>query len=196
MNVRAAAGFSARSASDSAPDFDALVVDVARGDRGAFGILYEQISSLLFGIAMQILKNDREAEDVTHDVFVNLWRAARTYDARKGSVPGWLATMARNRAIDRLREIGHVDPAGFVDTLKSTPDSLPLPDEVADRTDERDRLSSCVSELSTRDRSLVQTAFFQGLSYSELAVRTGNPLGSVKTWIRRALSQLRRCLES
>lgn len=195
MTVRAAGTFD-RSANESIADLDALVVDVAKGDRSAFAEIYEAHSSLLFGICRQILKDEREAEDVAHDVFVSLWRAARTYDARKGSALTWLATMARNRAIDRLRELGQVHPDGFVDTLKSTPDSLPIPEDAADRSQEHDRLSECVSELSARDRSLIHTAFFQGQSYSELASRTGNPLGSIKTWIRRALIQLRTCLES
>lgn len=195
MNVRAAGTFDS-SVNETLADLDALVVDVAKGDRSAFAAIYEALSSLLFGICVQILRDEREAEDVAHDVFVSLWRAARTYDARKGSATAWLATMARNRAIDRLRELGQVDPAGFVDALKATQDSRPMPEETADRIQAQDRLSGCVSELSARDQSLIHTAFFQGLSYSELASRTGNPLGSIKTWIRRALIQLRTCLES
>lgn len=168
---------------------------VARGDRAAFERLYASVSGTLFGICVHMLKDRREAEDLLQEVFVAVWRNAWQYDASRASAMSWLTTIARHRAIDRLRESSPIDPNGSLDGLGLLLDPDPTPDEHSEARSERSRLDDCMDQLGERPRALIHTAFFEGLSYRELAEREGQALGSVKTWIRRGLLQLKACLE-
>lgn len=174
---------------------EALLARVALGSRDAFEELYGQTSAKLFGICLRVLPVRAEAEDVLQEVFATIWQKAAQYDVNRASALAWLGMIARNRSIDRLRTL----PAGAhtapIDLVAEMTDPQAAPHEDVERAADRQRLDNCLEELDTRRRALIRAAFFDGSTYEELAVRSGSPLGSVKSWIRRGLLQLRTCLE-
>jgi RNA polymerase sigma-70 factor (ECF subfamily) len=175
---------------------DALLIDVAGGSRNAFESLYRATSSRLFGICLRVLPDRGEAEDVLQEVFTAIWHKAYQFDPSRASPIAWLAMIARNKAIDRLRSQqsrGPMSPIEFADDIADTA-ATPLQSAVS--ADERERLEQCMERLDDRRRSLIRAAFFDGSTYEELAQRIASPLGSVKSWIRRGLLQLRECLDA
>lgn len=184
----------ASSALPSMNPLDDLLVDVARGSRAAFERLYQDTSSRLFGICLRVLPDRAEAEDVLQEVYVSVWNKAAQFDPGRAGAMAWLSMMARNRAIDRLRArpAGRNTPLELVGELV---DTTATPQQETETRSENARLEACMSQLDTRRRSLIRAAFFGGATYEELAARIGSPLGSVKSWIRRGLTQLRACLE-
>lgn len=182
---------------DTAMDPQAeLLLDVARGDRDAFERLYRLASSRLFAICLRVLSDRAEAEDVLQDVFATIWHKAEQFDPNRAGAMAWMAMIARNRAIDRLRAPGHSARTTAIELGDELPDGGASPVDEAVASDERDRLQHCMQKLDDRRRGLIRTAFFEGATYEELATRSGAPLGSVKSWIRRGLLQLRACLET
>ena len=175
---------------------DALLVEVAGGSRNAFESLYRATSSKLLSICIRVLSDRTEAEDVLQEVFTTIWHKAHQFDPNRASPIAWLAMIARNKAIDRLRAQparGVLAPIEFADDIA---DGGATPLQTAVSADERARLEACMSQLAARRHSLTRAAFFDGSTYEELAQRIASPLGSVKSWIRRGLMQLRGCLES
>lgn len=173
---------------------DELLVQVATGDRQAFESVYQLASGRLFAICLHVLRDRGDAEDVLQDAFVTVWHKAAQFDRAKASAMTWLSMLARNRAIDRLRAA----PPRALDDLsvaEEIPDFAPQPAQAAEHATDRERLDECLETLEPRRRSLIRLAFLDGASYEELARRIGAPLGSVKSWIRRGLGQLRVCLE-
>lgn len=170
-----------------------LLIGIASGDRQAFEALYHQMASLLFGICLRVLSDRAEAEDVLQEIFTTIWQKAAQFDAGRASAVSWLAMIARNRAIDRLRSMSPRGRMMSIDLVDETEDLQRQPTEEAET--DRGRLEGCLGELDARRRTLIRAAFFSGLTYEELARSTGAPLGSVKSWIRRGLRQLRACLE-
>jgi RNA polymerase sigma-70 factor (ECF subfamily) len=166
-----------------------------RGDRGALRDVVERTSAKLMGICLHILKDREEAEDVLQDVFVSVWKRASTFDPARASPITWLATIARNRAIDRLRARRTRRTEAPVEEILDLPDERPDGFALAAAKDEGKRVNHCLSQLEGRAQAMIRTAFFDGLSYSDLATRAGVPLGTVKSWIRRGLQRLRDCLE-
>lgn len=173
---------------------EALLASVALGSREAFEALYRRTSAKLFGICLRVLPERAEAEDVLQEVFAAIWQKAAQYDAGRASAMAWLAMIARNRAIDRLRTQPARARTAVID-LASLADPQSGPPDAAERAADCERLDHCLRELDTRPRMLIRAAFFDGATYEELAARSGSPLGSVKSWIRRGLLQLRACLE-
>lgn len=174
---------------------DRLVADVAAGDRGAFEQLYRATSARLLGICARVLSDRGEAEDVLQEAFVTIWHRAAQYDADRAGALAWLCTIARNKAIDRLRARPPLARAPL-EVVESMPDPDASPERAAESATDRSRLEHCLEQLDARRRSLIRTAFFDGATYDELATRSGAPLGSVKSWIRRGLLQLKTCLET
>lgn len=168
---------------------------VAAGDRDAFERLYRATSSKLFGVCLRVLPDRAEAEDVLQEVYATVWRKAAQFDAARASAITWLAMIARNKAIDRLRSTPAGVRAAPVELAESLPDPDASPLEGAVASDDSTRLAHCMERLDGHRRDLVRTAFFEGVTYEELAARIGSPLGTVKSWIRRSLLQLRACLE-
>ena len=169
------------------------ILQVARGDQLAISDVYQRTSAKLFGICLRIC-NDREAaEDVLQEVYVLIWRKAPQFDPSRASPITWLSTIARNRAIDWFRA---QHPAGRVSLQEAgdIADEQPLADAVLEHAGEGVRLGHCLGQLAPRDQHLVKTAFFEGATYAELAVRSAQPLGTIKSRIRRALMNLRDCL--
>lgn len=173
----------------------ALLSQVAARDEQAFEALYRLTSARLLGIGIRVLGDRAEAEDVLQDVYIAVWAKAVQFDATRSSAWTWLGTIARNRAIDRLRALPAVVRRAPIELAETLPDPAPSPAAQADARSQRTRLDDCLGRLEARGRALIRTAFFEGATYDELALRTGSPLGSVKSWIRRGLLQLRECLE-
>lgn len=183
------------SDSGSREQVDALLARIARGDRPAFEALYRATSSMLFGICLRVLGDRAEAEDVLQEVYVTVWDKAVQFDAARASAGTWLGMIARNRAIDRLRALPPRAKLAPIEAADAVPDPGPSPAIAAEAATDRGRLDDCLGQLDQRRQSLIRTAFFDGATYEELATRLGSPLGSVKSWIRRGLLQLRTCLE-
>ena len=166
---------------------------VARSDRAAFHEVYQRTCAKLLGICLRISRDREEAEDVLQEVYVSVWQKAAQFDPARSSPITWLATMARNRAIDRLRA-GSRSSNTPIDAINEPADEGPgALDQLLDAEREHD-IATCIDELPKGDAVLVRTAFFEQTTYAELAKRAGIPLGTVKSRIRRALIKLRACL--
>lgn len=170
-----------------------LVRAIAQGDEQAFASLYHRYSSTLLGFLIRILDSLPEAEDVLQEVFVHVWRRAADFDETRGRVFTWLATIARSRAVDRLRAKGTRD-------RKEAEASHEPPGDVADavddaiRREQREVLLDALDSIPEGQRHALLLAYFEGLSQSEIAERTGTPLGTVKTRTRDGLRKLRDLL--
>jgi RNA polymerase sigma-70 factor, ECF subfamily len=175
---------------------DGLLVQVAAGNRAAFEQLYRATAGPLLGVCLRVLPDRLEAEDVLQEVFVAAWNKANQFDVQRSRGMTWLAAIARHRAIDRLRGMPALSVQAPIELAESTPDPAPAPAANAEADAERSRLDECLRRLDSRRRTLIHSAFFDGSTYEELARRCGSPLGSVKSWIRRGLLQLRTCLEA
>lgn len=177
------------------PQLGEWLAAVARGDTGAFEQLYRSTSAKLFGVCIAVLASRSDAEEVLQEVFTTIWRKASQYDASRASPMTWLAMMARNRAIDKLRA-SVVERAGApIELAEEIPDPSASALAGAQAGEDKRRLDSCMDQLEPQRRKLIRVAFFEGITYEELAQRSGSPLGSVKSWIRRGLAQLKMCLE-
>lgn len=173
----------------------AALIQAGRGDRSAFRRVYDATSAKLFGVCLRILGDRQAAEDVLQDAYVTVWRKAASFDATRASPITWLATIARNRSIDRLRSAA-VRPAGRpLDEAAEIRDEAPAADAVVQAGQEATRLYGCLETLEDRSRAAIRTAFFEGETYETLAERFGVPLGTMKSWIRRGLQKLKGCLE-
>jgi len=172
-----------------------LLARVARGDTQAFERLYHATSAKLFGVCLRLLPDRSDAEDVLQDAYAAIWRKAAQYDASIASPVSWLAMIAHNKAIDRLRSEGIARNVP-IEFAAEVSDTGPGASQLAEHAGEARRLDHCLEKLEARRRTLIRTAFFDGATYEELARRTDTPVGTVKSWIRRGLMQLRTCLES
>jgi RNA polymerase sigma-70 factor (ECF subfamily) len=168
---------------------------VARGDNAAFEALYRLTSAKLFGVCLRILPKRSDAEDALQEVYTTIWRKADAYDAARASPITWLVMIARNKAIDRARASAGERNAQPIDLAAELADPTPAGATFAESADEKRRLERCLGELEPQRRRLIRTAFFDGATYDELASRSGVPLGTVKSWIRRSLIKLKACLE-
>lgn len=168
---------------------------LADGDRSALEWIYQATSAKLFGICLRILGDRGEAEDALQDVYVSLWQRAKNYDPERASPISWLAVFARNRAIDRLRKGKLRSAAVSVDEALELPDKEPLADAILESGERSARIHHCLGTLEERQQHAIRTAFFEGATYAALAEQSGVPLGTMKSWVRRGLARLKRCLE-
>lgn len=166
-----------------------------RGEKDALQVIYVATSAKLFGICLRILKDRQEAEDVLQEVYLSVWHRAGSFDPARASPITWLATIARNRAIDRLRAAKRNRGAVPVDAALDVADSSPDAVAAIESREDAVRLAGCIGELEERTAAAIRAAFFGGLTYSELAERTDVPLGTLKSWIRRGLMKLKECLQ-
>lgn len=184
-----------RASSEARERLKAAMARLANGDRAALEDVYRATSTKLFGICLRILKDRKEAEDALQDVYLTLWRRADRYDPERASPISWLATFARNRAIDRLR-VGKVRGASVpVEEAAPVSDPAPLAEDMLIDAERDERVHSCIEKLDDKTRDAIRTAFFDGSTYAEIAENTGTPLGTIKSWIRRGLMKLKTCLE-
>lgn len=174
----------------------ALIRRIASGDQGALGELYDSASRQVYGLALRVLSDPGAAEEVALEVFTQIWRTAPTYDVRRGTPSAWLLTMARSRAIDRLRsgaqERRRAEPIEVVEGTASSDSASPETQAV--QSERRGRVLAALGGLPSEQRQVIELAYFGGLSHSEIAGELGLPLGTVKTRIRLAMSHLRGAL--
>lgn len=171
-------------------DLASIFADVSRGDQAAFSELYDLTSDLVHGIARRIVRDPAMAEEVTQDVFLELWRLAPRYDASKGSVRTWVATLAHRRAVDRVRSEQAGRRRDEQELRRQTADYDHVSEEVLDRLDHT-RVQRALAALSDLQRDAVSLAYYGGYTYREVAVLLDVPEGTIKTRIRDGLIKLR-----
>ena len=170
-----------------------LLKAVARGDEQALAQLYDSYRVILFGLLVRILNSREEAEDVLQEVFLQVWRRARDFDETRGKPFTWLVTLARSRAIDRLRSLGARDRVAQASVREAA-------EEVSDaardtfRSEQRALVTSALSQLPEEQKRPLVLAYFDGLTQSEIAAKLGAPLGTVKTRMRAGMIKLRELL--
>jgi RNA polymerase sigma-70 factor, ECF subfamily len=179
----------------SADSLEALLAQVAMGNRAAFDALYRATANRLFGICLRVLTQRSEAEDALQDVFTLVWLKAAQFDPTRANANSWLAMIARNKAIDRLRSMPAKETRASRRLGEDEDDPSASPPQQVQIATDRAQLEHCLERLEPRRRSLIRAAFFDGLTYEELAAQMEAPLGSIKSWIRRGLMQLRECLD-
>lgn len=164
------------------------------GDNAAFERLYRQCSPRLYGICLQLLREGAEAEDVVQETFIRIWHSAGDYHEERGSPLNWMITIARYRCLDHLRrqQVDLRARSGLVGTDNDQPGPL----DMSQMLSQSRLLDDCIGKLEERQRTSILMAYFHGLSHGQLARRMGKPLGTVKSWIRRGMMDLRRCIEA
>lgn len=174
-------------------DISRLLASIALHDRTAFDTLYQHTSSKLFGVVLRLLKNQAEAEDALQDIYVKIWQRADQYAVSRASAMSWLIAIARNHAIDRLRARKTIHEE--LDEAKTIADDTPDPEALALAGGERMRIEICMQRLEDRLANAIRGAYLDGYSYQELADLHAVPLNTMRTWLRRSLMKLRKCLE-
>jgi len=198
------------------PDHEAqLVRDLIQGSESALADLYDRHAAMIYRVAVSVDRDPGTAEEIVQETFLALWNKAEQFDRSRGSLAGWLASIARNRAIDRHRAIGRPKAASFstmtagfdeeqkaVEWLVASGDLVatgtpePTPDRALDDRESSASLASSIDRLPAAEREAILLAYRDGLTQSEIAARLGWPLGTVKTRSRRALRRLRDAIEA
>ncbi|MGE5527010.1 MAG: sigma-70 family RNA polymerase sigma factor [Rhodospirillaceae bacterium] len=181
-------------AAGSEQEWVELVQGVAGADARALQALYKRANRLVFTLALRITQDRQAAEEVTVDVFHDLWRRASTYDPENGTVVGWIMNQARSRAIDRFRFDHRKKRAKQDDDRSHTADSGDGPYEAYARDQRAGLLQDALTQLTSHERQAIETAFFGELTHTEVAAKLQEPLGTIKTRIRSALAKLRKAL--
>jgi len=174
-------------------DWATLVESIAAGDQLALHALYERAHRIVFTLAMRITANRETAEELTIDVFHDVWRRASCYDPANGTVLGWIMNQARSRAIDRLRFENRKKRSDGGD-VQPPAEAAVDPRDVIELREQGEALRSALAELTPGERQAIETTFFAGLTHAEAAARLNQPLGTIKTRIRSGLHKLRRVL--
>ena len=169
-----------------APDL-ATVMALKSGDQSAMAELYDRYSSVVYAVALRVLGDTGSAEDVLQEVFLQLWRNPGAFDAARGSLGAWLAVITRNRAIDFLRK--RRPETDIEDVIVSVAPDLA---SEADRSRAAEKIRGVLGTMPAPQRSALEMAYFEGMSHTEIATKTGEPLGTIKTRIRAGLMALRK----
>ena len=175
----------------SSQDDGTLLALVKRGDEYAMASLFDRYSKVVYSVALRVLRDPASAEDILQEVFMQLWRSPDSFIATRGSLGGWLAVVSRNRSIDALRRKKPVEPINEL----SLAGPYNLANE-AERNNLMERARSVIIKLPAEQRKTLEMAFYDGLTHSEIAEMTGDPLGTVKTRIRSALTTLRKAFQA
>ena len=176
-------------------DLTALMNRVAQGDRRAFATLYAATSGKMFGVLVRILGRGPAAEDALQEVFVKVWERGGDFDGAKGSVIGWMATIARNRALDDIRRAKTSGAVAFSEDFEPVAETE-HPLDGRERGEALARLMKCLDGLDDEKREIILLAYYRGVTREALAGRFGRPVPTIKTWLHRGLAQLRECLSS
>jgi RNA polymerase sigma-70 factor (ECF subfamily) len=174
----------------------ALVRAVADGDRQSLARLYDRYAGQLLALGQRILADRREAEDLLHDVFLEVWRQAGSYDAERGSVRAWLLMRLRSRALDRRKAAGFARVVSIEERRLPEPPSAPPSGEDPAFAPDREAVRRALAELPAEQRQVLELGYFEGLSSSEIAERVAAPIGTVKSRVAAALAKLRSCLQT
>lgn len=169
----------------------ALLDRVRRGDGTAMAVLFDRYGKIVYSVALRVLREPASAEDVLQEIFMQIWRNPNSFLEAKGSLGGWLAVVARNRSIDTLRRRRPTDQVEEV--ALASPCNLA---EEAERNNMTERARAAILQLPPQQRKTLEMAFFDGLTHTEIAEMTGDPLGTVKTRIRSALLTLRKAFQA
>lgn len=174
----------------AAPSDSALVSAIRSGDQSAMAALYDRYCSLVYSVALRVLGDTGAAEDVQQDVFLQLWRNPGAFDSSRGNLGAWLAVISRNRAIDSLRKRRpETDPEDVV--LSVVPDMA----ADADRSRIAEKVRGLLGTMPSSQRAALEMAYYEGLTHTEIAAKTGEPLGTIKTRIRAGLMALRKAFQ-
>lgn len=175
----------------SAEDDASLLARINTGDERAMSSLYERYSRVVYSVALRVLNDPSSAEDILQEIFMQIWRNPDGFSAARGSLGGWLAVVSRNRSIDALRR--RRPAASLDDVILASGFNLAAE---AERNTMMERARGVIAKLPSEQRKTLEMAFFDGLTHSEIAEMTGDPLGTVKTRIRSALLTLRKAFQS
>jgi RNA polymerase sigma-70 factor (ECF subfamily) len=172
----------------------ALLAACAQGNRAAFEQLYHQTSAKLFGVALRIVRQEGLAEEVLQDCYIRIWNRAADYREGLAAPMTWMASIVRNRSLDWVRRVNPevIDVEGEI--IEGVASDGPGPLTALERSRDGAALARCLGELESKQRQAILLAFHDGLSHSELAAHLRQPLGTVKTWVRRGLAKLKACL--
>jgi RNA polymerase sigma-70 factor, ECF subfamily len=180
------------SSSETASADRGALERMSRGDHDALGEIYDRHGRLVYSLALRIVRDQSDAEDVSQEVFSQAWRLAKRYDAARGTVLGWLLTLTRSRAIDRIRgRKSRPEPVMDDSSLDEIADRLVPQDEQLAWAGQAAQIRAALDGLSTLQRVAIELAFYEGLTHAEIAERLELPLGTVKTRIRQGLLTLR-----
>lgn len=180
------------------------LIQTAQRDQNAFENLYHETASLVFGVILRLVQRRELAEEILHDAYMRIWQKADLFDPTSTQAVGWVVTIARNRALDvlssadvsRVSTVGTSEdgsPSSWLDELMGTDDYDPSVQEATRRDNQH--LNRCITRLESIERQVIGLAFFHGLSHQEMADHLQKPLGSVKTWVRRGMQNLKTCIE-
>lgn len=177
-------------------DLAILVADVARGDERALATLYDRTSRIVYGLALRIVREASCAEDITLEVYAQVWRTAERYDPDRGAVSSWLVTLVRSRAIDwlRSRRGRNWRVEETLDEASPLPDSRPTPELATIEAGRAQLVRRAMADLPPEQRKMIELAYFSGMTHSEIADRSDLPLGTVKTRLRMGVLRLRELL--
>lgn len=189
----------AASVTDDNFDHALALAACARGDRHALQRIYEQESRYLLGVAMRIVRNRAAAEDVLHDAFVAIWSKAHSFDAARGAARGWIYSIVRHAALNRVRSSAREstldEPTAAAYEASAAMAAWQEEGDALDRQAQLGRLGQCLEGLEPQRRECLLHAYVDGCSHSEIAARVQAPLGTVKAWIQRGLRALRECMQ-
>ncbi|MDP3136045.1 MAG: sigma-70 family RNA polymerase sigma factor [Burkholderiaceae bacterium] len=173
---------------------ESLMADCARGQEAALAELYRLCAPHLFAVAIRILRRNDWAEEVMQECFITIWQNAARYSTEQSQVMTWMTRIVRNRCIDLLRrpDLERPDPDGEVQSAWA--DEAPGPLGRLQLAQDGRRLAGCMAELDGPQRMAIALSFFEELSHSEIAQKLGSPIGTVKSWVRRGMERLKRCL--
>jgi RNA polymerase sigma-70 factor (ECF subfamily) len=172
-----------------------LLAACGQRDRSAFSRLYQATSAKLYGVALRILRREDWAEEVLQECYVNIWTHAPEYRAGLSAPMTWMTSIVRNRCLDWLRRPRHEVADADGSLAEGTPSEGPGPLAQLEQAKDAQALGRCLGALEAKQRQAIALAFYDGLSHAELALHLREPLGTVKTWVRRGLSRLKACLE-
>ena len=172
-----------------------LVQKIAEGDQSALGTLYDSTNRLVYGLILRVLNDASTAEEVLLDVYTQVWRQASTYDTSRGAPLAWVTTIARSRAIDRLRS-GWQDQKRKepLDAIGDAPTSAASPEEATVASERQRFVREALAQLTPEQREVIELAYYSGLSHSEIAAKLNQPLGTIKTRTRLGMMKLREAL--
>jgi len=169
-----------------------LLMASGRQDQKAFQLLYEKTSANLYAVCLRILKNEATAQECLQEAYIKVWNHAARYQPERAQATTWMTTICRNLCIDTLRKLGKEGQAGSEFEFDNLQDER-AEDLMFHSTDAR-LLQHCMDELREQQRQAVRLAYYDGMTHGELSAHLDIPLGTIKTWIRRALEQLKSCL--
>lgn len=174
-------------------DYEDAIVRCARGEAAALRQLYERDAGAMLGVAIRILRRRELAEEAVQDAFVQVWRRASSFKAERGAGRSWLFAILRYRALNILRDGAREETTDAV-LMAEVADDMPDPEAAVALLDETSRLRACLGALEPKRREGLVLAYISGLSHGEVAARLRVPLGTAKSWIRRAFLEVRECM--